>query len=304
LAVSESGDWSSFLKAEQLFYEVYGKKIEAAKTPEAKAALAREIFEYAKTETDGSLKSTALQMVRQLVIDARYGHLALELAKYQTNASTNSEEAHTADRKGDEVWNDSLSIRDRSTRFALQLDALESWFAAQSPPSILVSKWDERLKHFLSENPPPQRPIPSIVSALNRRTTVVINLQTNLVLNVNRGSKSPGAEIIAYPLPADTNAQWTIEVILRSVRLRNVNSQLYLVVEPSANSQWSWNVTQNIASENAAFHIIQSHPGRFLIVHVLTQLALQPESGNTSSRIIARPIEFSNPLQHWLITAR
>ncbi len=65
LAVSESGDWSAIIKAQQLFHEVYGKKIEAAKTPEAKAALAKELLELAKKETDQLAKRVELEQAKK-----------------------------------------------------------------------------------------------------------------------------------------------------------------------------------------------------------------------------------------------
>ncbi|MEJ5343266.1 MAG: hypothetical protein WHT09_17115, partial [Thermogutta sp.] len=83
LAVVESGDWSAILRAQQLFHELYGKKAEAAKTPQDKVLLARAIFEYAKTESNSELRRIAAEEAKRLAIEVRYAQLCYEIAKLQ-----------------------------------------------------------------------------------------------------------------------------------------------------------------------------------------------------------------------------
>ncbi|MEM4235083.1 MAG: hypothetical protein QXU75_08040 [Candidatus Methanomethylicaceae archaeon] len=147
LAVSESGDWSSFLKAEQLFHEVYGKKIEAAKTPEAKAALARELLELAKKETDQLAKRVELEQAKRLAVEANAIAIAIETVKELAKTVRYDMPTNLID-EAERLWQEASA--DRSGENALlKLEAIELFFRSESTSSLFVQKWRARIDDLI-----------------------------------------------------------------------------------------------------------------------------------------------------------
>jgi len=136
LAVSESGDWSAPIRAQQLFHEVYGKRIEAAKTPEAKAVLAKEILELAKKEADQTAKLVELENAKNLAIDANAAALAVEITKELAQLSKDdlSDDPLT---EAERLWADAHTLSDK-------LKAIELYFRSRSH-GITDVLWTRRI---------------------------------------------------------------------------------------------------------------------------------------------------------------
>lgn len=297
LAVVESGDWSAILRAQQLFHELYGKKAEAAKTPQDKVLLARAIFEYAKTESNSELRRIAAEEANRLAIEARYAQLCYEIAKLQRQSDDS--DPLLVDSDCDRLWIQAERT-ERLEQFDLMYESISKWLCVSSPPQLLSKKWEERTAEFLRRFPPPSRPLPRAIYSL-RMPLVVLNTSTGLVLNVNGGSRSPGADIIIYELPAETNAQWLIERgAASSVRIRNVNSGLFLTVDPNA----EFRVTQRMEQDEwSAWQLVPVQSG-FVLINYASQLALTPSGKSSTSRVIVAPCDREDQRQRWALVPR
>jgi len=143
LALVESGDWSAPIRAQQLFHEVYGKRIEAAKTSAEKSALAREIFELAKKESDAAAKMVELEEAKRLAVEANDAELALQVVRELATLPRSAlpdDLLHYAE----SLW---VNARDLSEK----IDAIE--FYLRSTPSPLARKlWDGRISELISNN--------------------------------------------------------------------------------------------------------------------------------------------------------
>ena len=145
LAVVESGDWSAIIKAQQLFHEVYGKKIEAAKTPQAKAALAKELLELAKKETDQDIARLAYENAKSLACKSSNASLAVQVVRDYVLAHRAETEVspEIADR-AESLWLDAEKQKP-SEKLALQIDAVELWFQSGVSDPLLSAKWYRRM---------------------------------------------------------------------------------------------------------------------------------------------------------------
>ncbi|MEM4218318.1 MAG: hypothetical protein QXZ09_09885, partial [Candidatus Methanomethylicaceae archaeon] len=135
------GDWSSFLKAEQLFYEVYGKKIEAAKTPEAKAALAKELLELAKKETDQLAKRVELEQAKRLAVEGRNISLAVDAVR-ELAVLTSDDLPSDLLSEAEAMWIESRTDEER-------LNALELYYRAKNVSPLIEQKWRGRIEQLL-----------------------------------------------------------------------------------------------------------------------------------------------------------
>jgi len=142
LAVVESGDWSATIKAQQLFHEVYGKKIEAAKTPEAKAALAKELLELAKKETDQIAKRMELEEAKQLAIAAEDAGLAIEIVRELAKLPRDDVPADLL-AEAERLWEANSTITDK-------LEAIELYLRADAKSPLLRKKWELRIEQIKS----------------------------------------------------------------------------------------------------------------------------------------------------------
>jgi len=142
LAVVESGDWSAILRAQQLFHEVYGKKIEAAKTPEAKAALAKELLELAKKETDQIAKRMELEEAKQLAIAAEDAGLAIEIVRELAKLPRDDVPADLL-AEAERLWEANSTITDK-------LEAIELYLRADAKSPLLRKKWELRIEQIKS----------------------------------------------------------------------------------------------------------------------------------------------------------
>jgi hypothetical protein len=129
------------IRAQQMFHEIYGKRIEAAKTPEAKAALAKELLELARKESDLTAKLVELENARRLAIEAEDIALSVEIVR---------ELATTPARDlPDDLLSNAESLWLKSRTWVEKLDAIELYF--RSAPSPLVKQvWDERVAQLVS----------------------------------------------------------------------------------------------------------------------------------------------------------
>jgi len=137
LAVSESGDWSAIIKAQQLFHEVYGKKIEAAKTPEAKTALAKELLELAKKETDQLAKRVELEEAKKLAVEAHAIAMGIDIAKELASIPRDDLPSDPL-AEADALWLNAQSDEDK-------LHALELFFRVKEISPLVAQKWHERI---------------------------------------------------------------------------------------------------------------------------------------------------------------
>jgi len=150
LAVVESGDWSAILRAQQLFHEVYGKRIEAAKTSAEKSALAREILELAKKESDSTAKMVELEQAKRLAVEAHDLAIAIEAVRLIASQSL-KDELSDDERllKAEQVWREAES-KTGVDKLYTQLDALQEFFRVSSPPVLVKNRWEQRIEQVTS----------------------------------------------------------------------------------------------------------------------------------------------------------
>jgi len=279
LAVSESGDWSATIKAQQLFHEVYGKKIEAAKTPEAKAALAKELLELAKKETDQLAKRVELEEAKKLAVEAGNRFLAIEAIKELVAVVPCPDDVSDPCATAEELWNQSSQSNALSDR----LDAIHIWLYAPPQSALVASKWEKRINEFLIEPFTLKPPYPVSVSrTMNRLTGVpvtLINCASGFSMNVSMESKDINAPAMQYPLQKDKilpSSRWVIERVGKdSFALRNYHSGLVLTWKEGV-----WHLVQDIwrNAESQHWHLLPTKSGLFLIRNVANGLFVAPPS--------------------------
>ncbi|GAB6186955.1 hypothetical protein [Thermopirellula anaerolimosa] len=150
LAVVESGDWSAIFRAQQLFHEVYGKRIEAAKTSAEKSALAREILDVAKKESDSAAKTVELEQAKRLAVEAHDLAIAIEAVRVIAAQSPKDERSDDEQLlKAEEVWQEAES-KTGVDKLYTQLDALQEFFRVSSPPVLVKNRWEQRIEQVTS----------------------------------------------------------------------------------------------------------------------------------------------------------
>ncbi|MBC7077319.1 MAG: hypothetical protein H5T92_03290, partial [Synergistales bacterium] len=146
LAVVESGDWSAILRTQQLFYEVYGKRIEAAKTSAEKSALARELLDLAKKESDATAKMVELEEAKRLAVEAHDLAIAVEAVRLLAAASPKGERSDDEQLlRAEAVWQEAES-KTGVEKLYKQLEALREFFRVSSPPALVTKRWEQRIE--------------------------------------------------------------------------------------------------------------------------------------------------------------
>jgi len=151
LAVVESGDWSAILRAQQLFHEVYGKRIESAKTAQEKSALAREILQVAREEPDATNKYVGLMQARQLAVEAQDGAVALEVVQALVTSFADEQDSDTNGllHRAEMLWE--LAEKKRGPdQLSGRLDAVELYLRAGVTSPFAKKKWELRIEQIKS----------------------------------------------------------------------------------------------------------------------------------------------------------
>ena len=151
LAVVESGDWSAILRAQQLFHEVYGKRIEAAKTAAEKSALAREILELAKKESDSAAKRVELEEAKRLAVQAMDGALALEAVRVfaASFGAHHDSDPHTLLQQAETLWQQA-ETKEGSERLSQQVEAIALYLRCKNAPSLVAKYWQHRIQQIMT----------------------------------------------------------------------------------------------------------------------------------------------------------
>lgn len=145
LVISQSDEQSSLLTAEELFRDVYGKKIEAAKTPEAKAALARELLDLARKETDQHAKRLELEYAKRLAVDGRDYDLLIAVVKEMALLPRENLPQAPLE-EAERLWRQA----EKNQSLSLKIEAIELVFRAQ-PQGIYQKIWQDRIASLVSE---------------------------------------------------------------------------------------------------------------------------------------------------------
>lgn len=141
LVLVESGDWSAILRAQQLFHEVYGKRIEAAKTSADKSALAREILDLAKKESDSTAKMVELEQAKRLAVEANDAGLAVQVVRELARLPRNDLPDDLL-RHAESLWVKAQDLTER-------LDAIE-FYLRSNPPPLAQKLWEDRIADLIA----------------------------------------------------------------------------------------------------------------------------------------------------------
>ncbi|MBC7077521.1 MAG: hypothetical protein H5T92_04355 [Synergistales bacterium] len=128
---------------------MYGKKIEAAKTPEAKAALARELLELAKKETDQAAKRVELEEAKRLAVEAQDNSLLVVVVKEIASLPRENLPDSPLD-EAERLWRQSETSTSEQS-LALKIEAIELVFRAQ-PHGLHERIWNDRIASLVSES--------------------------------------------------------------------------------------------------------------------------------------------------------
>jgi len=139
--VLTEGSW----QAKQLFHEVYGQKLAAAKTPQAKTALAKELLELARKETDLEAKRIELQTAKRLAIEAEAAALALDVVRAWVEAfpETSLSQAELLER-AELLWKEAEAKKGME-KLAWQVDAIELWLQSRASGQLTSVIWANRI---------------------------------------------------------------------------------------------------------------------------------------------------------------
>lgn len=135
--------------AERLIQEIYGEQLEAARAPEQKAKLAREVLQVAREEPDPANKYVGLQTARRLATEALDGELALEAVQAQVATFVGELDGDTerALRRAELLWDSADNKRGRE-QLERRLEAVEYWLRAESESKLLQKKWEGRIEQI------------------------------------------------------------------------------------------------------------------------------------------------------------
>jgi hypothetical protein len=139
-------DATAQARAEQLAKQVYGKRIQDAKTPEEKAKLAGEIHRVATEETDPANKYVSLQMAKRLAVEVGNGSLGLEIVQTLVAAFElpESQSPETLLATADMLW-DEADKKKGADKLAGQLAAVELQLRAGTGSPLVAAKWQPRI---------------------------------------------------------------------------------------------------------------------------------------------------------------
>lgn len=287
LTLTESGDWSAIIKAQQLFHEVYGKKIEAAKTPEAKAALAKELLELAKKETDQLAKRVELEEAKRLAIEAEAAALAFDIVRawVETFPETSLSQTELLER-AELLWKEA-ETKKGIEKLSWQTDAIEMWLQSRTTSGLLSRQWEARIDRVFYD-PVTQ----NFLRLFNGRWVAIVNRKSGLTINVARASMEVGTPLIQWPDPINNpNSIWRVVVVgSSSCRFQNLHTNLWLGVLDGRPTQ----VPLDSDNEQQSLWQISSlqRDRSFVLVHRRSGLALRPENDSTDKWV---PISLSTP---------
>ncbi|MEN6493485.1 MAG: hypothetical protein ABFD16_04265 [Thermoguttaceae bacterium] len=142
-------DATAQARAEQLAKQVYGKRIQDAKTPEEKAKLAGEIHRVATEETDPANKYVSLQMAKRLAVEVGNGGLGLEIVQTLVAAFdlAESQSPETLLATADMLW-DEADKKKGADKLAGQLAAVEFRLRAGTGSPLVAAKWQPRMEQI------------------------------------------------------------------------------------------------------------------------------------------------------------
>lgn len=279
LTLTESGDWSAIIKAQQLFHEVYGKKIEAAKTPEAKAALAKELLELAKKETDQLAKRVELEEAKKLTMESGNRFLAIEAIRQLVTVIPCPDDISDPCATAEDLWDQAT----QSNTVFDKLDAIQMWFYAPSQSALITSKWEKRISDFLIEplvlRPPYPVSVSRVLSRLTGVPVMLLNANSGFSLNVSTESKDVNAMVMQFPLQKDKilpSSRWTIARSgADTFAFQNCNSGLFLTWKESV-----WHLVQDTwrNTDNQQWNLLPTKNGAFLIRNAANGLFVAPPS--------------------------
>jgi len=302
LAVVESGDWSAIIKAQQLFHEVYGKKMEAAKTPEAKAALAKELLELAKKETDQLAKRVELEEAKRLAIEAEAAALAFDIVRawVETFPETSLSQTELLER-AELLWKEA-ETKKGIEKLSWQTDAIEMWLQSRTTSGLLSRQWEARIDRVFYD-PVTQ----NFLRLFNGRWVAIVNRKSGLTINVAGGSSQVGARLIQWPDPINnSNSIWRVVVVSSSsCRFQNLHTSLWLGVVNGRPTQ----VPLDSDNEQHSLWQISSlqRDRSFVLVHRYSGLALGPENDGSEkgvSIVLRTPDEASASCRWFFVVIR
>lgn len=297
-------------RAVGLIDEVYGKQLEAARTPDQKATLAREILQMAREESDAANKYVGLMTARRLAVEANMGALALEVVQLQVAAFADEldGDAEGLLRRADMLW-DTAETKRGQEQLKWRIDAVEAWLRSGEKSAILSRKWEARIAQVRETWPEPKPLQLSLATTrmlrtLNGATVAFINRKSGLAINVARNDLRPGASIIQWIDPQSSkNSHWLIEVLETGhCRFRNRRTGLWLAAIETADK--IPRVTQlQKADRNGLWEIRPLRNDCIAVVHTATNLCLGPKGGSADrgAEIHLQPFAADTAHLQWII---
>lgn len=267
-------------QAEKLFQEVYGPKLAAAKTPQTKTALAKELLELARKETDPEAKRIELQTAKRLAIEAQAAALALDVVRAWVEAfpETSLSQAELLER-AELLWKEA-EAKKGTERLAWQTDAIEMWLQSRTTSGLLLRQWESRIDQVFYDPV-----IQNFLRLFNGRWVAIVNRKSGLTINVARASMEVGTPIIQWPDPMNNpNSIWRVVVVSSSsCRFQNLHTSLWLGVVNGRPTQ----VPLDSDNEQHSLWQISSlqRDRSFVLVHRYSGLALGPENDGSEKGV-------------------
>lgn len=146
-ASSPIPDDAAIAKARQQLSELYGADLAKAKTPDALAKWAKELFETAgKVDDDKASQYVLLVAARKLAIQANDKTLAVEITKRLIDLFQEEEEKTAEEwlKSGDTAIDEAKSAKTPAKKLALQMQAVECYLRAREKGKGLTAKIAEK----------------------------------------------------------------------------------------------------------------------------------------------------------------
>lgn len=134
--------------AQRLFDEVFAAKLSAARTPQEKVKLARDILDTASSERDDAARYVAWRQARALAVEARDGALGLQTARllagqFESDAGPAADAERLA--RADRLWAEAERAEGKP-RLERQLEAVGEYWRAAPQSGLVARKWDARIE--------------------------------------------------------------------------------------------------------------------------------------------------------------
>lgn len=282
---------TELVEGRRLVDEVFGPRIEAAKTAPQKAAVAEEILRVAEKEPHPANRYAGYQVARRLAVEADCGRVGLAVvtrlaAEFQPTLPRQPDAWLPA---ADKAWDDAEQKKG-TDRLAGRLDAAECFLRAEEAiqAGFAAVKWNERLSDLAAGDAPAvagkARPplklsarAMRMIHSLDGATVAFVNRANGLAINVAGRNKEPGARVIQWPLPdaRESHSYWVVKVLEDGYcRFRNQLSRgwLTMIDEDGVNR-----ATQGVAHETANdWEVRPLSGGLVLLIHADSGLCLGP----------------------------